>query len=69
MTRRLDWLGRVDIRPGESPRGMPKVGEGVVEDVRTGETFIRLEAAEKICFQLPLMFPLGVVLRMLRFFR
>lgn len=61
-TARLDWLGRVVLSTGPSPLGEVPVGEIVVVDRRRKRLFSRVFATRRICMEVPLFFPLGLLL-------
>ena len=62
VTGSLDWFRRIQMSTGESPIGEPPKGEVVVVDHRTGQVFTGVYAMRKICMQVPLMIPMGLLL-------
>ncbi len=61
-TCRMDWLNRVEARTDESPLGEVPVGEIVVVDKANKRIFTGAFATRKVCLQIPLLLPLGLVL-------
>ena len=68
-TRRMDWLHRVEARTDESPLGEVPVGEFVVVDKDSKRVFTGAFATRKVCLQIPLLLPLGLVLFLPPFLR
>lgn len=62
LTRRLDWLDRVELRADKSPLGDVPVGEIVVVEKETGGMFSGIFAIRKACLQIPLFLPYGLIL-------
>ena len=65
-TARLDWLGRVELSTEESPLGKVPPGEIVVVEGNSGRAFSGIRATRKLCLQIPILFPYGLVLHLLR---
>jgi len=66
--RRLDWLGRVDTSTS-IPRGGPlRMGEVVVEDLRSGQIHGGADGFELLAHQVPAYWPLLPLLHV-RFMR
>ena len=61
-TCRMDWLHRVEPRTDESPLGEVPVGKIVVVDKDSKRAFTGAFATRKVCLQIPLLLPLGLVL-------
>lgn len=61
-TSRLDWLDRVELRTDESPLGHVPAGEIVVVEKETGGMFTGVFATRKVCLQVPLFLPYGLML-------
>ncbi|MXX03564.1 MAG: hypothetical protein F4X08_04195 [Gemmatimonadetes bacterium] len=61
-TDRMDWLDRVELRTDRSPIGEVPAGEIVVVENRTDRTFTGIYAARKVCLQVPLLVPFGLLL-------
>ncbi|MBI2515474.1 MAG: hypothetical protein HYV95_01035 [Opitutae bacterium] len=57
MHRALDWLNRIVTTTGTPPSGPLRLGQIVVEEVRTGEIHRGAEAFALICRQVPLYWP------------
>lgn len=70
LHRKLDWLGRVDDTTA-SPEGHAAVAKGaiIVQDLRTGCFHEGVEAVRLIFRQVPLYFPLLLLLRIPRLAR
>ena len=64
-TARLDWLGRVEVTSEDSPLGKVPAGKIVVVDKASREVLTGLRATRKICMQVPLYFPYGLLLHLL----
>ena len=64
-TARLDWLGRVDVTTEDSPLGAVPKGEIVVVDKTRPSVLTGLAATRKVCMQIPLYFPFGLLLHLL----
>ena len=62
QTARLDWLGRIEPSTERSPLGEVPVGEIVVFDRRRSTVFTGVYATRKVCLQVPLYFPYGLLL-------
>jgi hypothetical protein len=58
----LDWLGRVEISTGTPKTGPLQMGEIAVEDARTGETALGVDAVRAIARQVPAYTPLRPLL-------
>ncbi|MDE2846328.1 MAG: hypothetical protein OXO51_06455 [Gemmatimonadota bacterium] len=58
----MDWLDRVELRTDRSPIGEVPAGEIVVVENRTDRTFTGIYATRKVCLQVPLLVPLGLLL-------
>ena len=61
-TVRMDWLHRVELRTDQSPLGEVPPGEIVVVEKRTKRIFTGIFATRKVCLQVPLLLPYGLVL-------
>ena len=61
-TARLDWFGRVALSTEHSPLGEVPVGEIVVVDRRRKRLFTGVFATRRICMEVPLLLPLGLLL-------
>ena len=61
-TGRMDWLDRVELRTDESPLGVVPIGEIVVVEKKNNKIFTGVFATRKVCFQIPLLLPYGLVL-------
>ncbi len=61
-TGRLDWLDRVELRTDESPLGVVPIGEIVVIETKNNRIFTGVFATRKVCLQIPLLLPYGLVL-------
>ena len=64
-TARLDWLGRVELTTEDSPLGEVPAGRIVVVDKRNNRIHTGVYATRKVCMQIPLFFPYGLVLHAL----
>ena len=51
--RRLDWLGRFEDSTGVSPVGPLRMGEVVVQDLRSGETLRGTAGFALLCRKIP----------------
>ena len=56
--RRLDWLGRFEDATATSPLGPLRMGEVVVQDLRSGRTLRGADGFALLCRQLPAYWPL-----------
>ena len=63
LHRRLDWLGRFEDSTGVSPVGPLRMGEVVVQDMRSGETLRAAAGFTLLCRQIPAYWPLLPLLR------
>ncbi len=63
-TARLDWLRRVELSTDRSPLGEVPVGEIVVVDKRRSRVFTGMFATRKVCMQVPLLVPYGLLLHL-----
>ena len=61
-TARLDWFGRVALSTEPSPLGDVPVGEIVVVDRRRKRLFTGVFATRRVCMEVPLFLPLGLLL-------
>ena len=61
-TARLDWFGRIAPSTEHSPLGEVPVGEIVVVDRRRKRLFTGVFATRRICMEVPLLLPLGLLL-------
>ena len=61
-TVRMDWLDRVELRTDRSPIGEVPAGEIVVVETRTNRIFTGIFATRKVCMQVPLLIPIGLLL-------
>ena len=61
-TARLDWLWRIELSTDGSPLGEVPVGEIVVVDTRRKRVFTGVFATRKVCMQVPLLVPYGLLL-------
>ena len=61
-TGRIDWLNRVELRTDLSPLGEVPAGEIVVVEKRTKRIFTGIFATRKVCLQVPLLIPYGLLL-------
>jgi hypothetical protein len=61
--RRLDWLGRFEDSTGVSPVGPLRLGEVVVQDLRSGTTLRGVAGFTLLCRQIPAYWPLLPLLR------
>ncbi len=59
---RLDWLNRVDLRTEESLLGKVPIGEIVVVDEGKKRVFSGVYAIRKVCLNVPVLYPYGLVL-------
>ena len=64
-TARLDWLDRIDVTTEDSPLGTVRRGEIVVVDKAERTVLTGLAATRKVCMQIPLYFPLGLLLHLI----
>ena len=64
-TARLDWLGRVAFSTGPSPLGEVPIGEIVVVDRLRKRLFTGVFATRRVCMEVPLFLPLGLLLYVL----
>lgn len=58
----MDWLDRVELRTDRSPIGEVPAGEIVVVEKRTDRVFTGIFATRKVCMQIPLLIPFGLLL-------
>ena len=58
----MDWLDRVELRTDLSPIGEVPAGEIVVVEIRTDRIFTGIYATRKVCLQVPLLVPFGLLL-------
>jgi len=58
----MDWLDRVELRTDRSPIGEVPAGEIVVVEKRTDRIFTGIFATRKVCMQIPLLIPFGLLL-------
>ena len=58
----MDWLDRVELRNDRSPIGEVPAGEIVVVENRTDRIFTGIYATRKVCLQVPLLVPFGLLL-------
>lgn len=58
----MDWLDRVELRTDRSPIGEVPAGEIVVVENRTDRVFTGIYATRKVCLQVPLLVPFGLLL-------
>ena len=58
----MDWLDRVELRTDLSPIGEVPAGEIVVVENRTDRIFTGIYATRKVCLQVPLLVPFGLLL-------
>jgi hypothetical protein len=63
LHRRLDWLGRFEDATGVSPVGPLRMGEVVVQDLRSGETLRGAAGFTLLCRQIPAYWLLLPLLR------
>ncbi len=63
LHRRLDWLGRFEDATSVSPVGPLRMGEVVVQDLRSGETWRGAAGFTLLCRQIPAYWPLLPLLR------
>lgn len=56
--RRLDWLDRFEDSTGASPVGPLRLGEVVVQDLRSGTTLRGAAGFALLCRQIPAYWPL-----------
>ena len=61
-TTRLDWFGRITLSTEPSPLGEVPVGEIVVVDRRRKRLFTGVFATRRVCMEVPLLLPLGLLL-------
>ena len=61
-TSRLDWLSRIELRTDDSPLGAVPPGEIVVVEQHGNRVFTGMDAVRKVCLQIPLLLPYGLVL-------
>ena len=61
-TGRMDWLNRVELRTDRSPIGEVPAGEIVVVENSTKGIFTGIFATRKVCLQVPLLIPFGLLL-------
>lgn len=61
-TDRMDWLDRVELRTDRSPIGEVPAGEIVVVEKRSDKVFTGIFATRKVCMQIPLLIPFGLML-------
>ena len=61
-TGRVDWLDRVELRTDRSPIGEVPAGEIVVVEKRTNRIYTGIFAVRKVCLQVPLLIPYGLLL-------
>jgi len=61
-TTRLDWFGRVALSTEPSPLGEVPVGEIVVVDRRQKRLSTGVFATRRVCMDVPLLLPLGLLL-------
>ncbi len=58
----MDWLDQVELRTDRSPIGEVPAGEIVVVENRTDRVFTGIFATRKVCMQIPLLIPFGLLL-------
>ncbi|MXZ74931.1 MAG: hypothetical protein F4207_15905 [Gemmatimonadetes bacterium] len=58
----MDWLDQVELRTDPSPIGEVPAGEIVVVENRTDRIFTGIYATRKVCLQVPLLVPFGLLL-------
>ena len=63
-TARLDWLGRIILSTQPSPLGEVPAGEIVVVDRRRKRLFTGVFATRRVCMEVPLLLPLGLLLHL-----
>ena len=61
-TARLDWCDRVALTTQPSPLGEVPVGEIVVVDRRRQRLFTGVFATRRVCMEVPLLLPMGLLL-------
>ena len=61
-TGRMDLLDRVEPRTCRSPIGEVPAGEIVVVENRTNRIYTGIFATRKVCLQVPLLIPFGLLL-------
>ena len=64
-TAQLDWFGRVEVTTEDSPLGAVSKGKIVVVDKGNKAVLTGLRATRKICMQIPLYVPFGLLLHLL----
>lgn len=64
LHRRLDWLGRFSDSTAVSPVGPLRLGQVVVQDLRSGATLRGAEGFALLCRQIPLYWPCLPLLRL-----
>ncbi|HUW51812.1 MAG TPA: hypothetical protein VMV99_00110 [Rhodanobacter sp.] len=64
--RRLDWLHRFEDSTGIAPVSPLRMGEVVVQDLRSGHTLRGADASALLCRQIPAYWPLLPLLRLPR---
>jgi hypothetical protein len=64
LHRVFDWLGRIKVTTIDPPSGRLLPGEVVVERLATGEFLHGAEALEEISRQVPMYFPLRLLLKL-----
>lgn len=63
ITRRLDWLNRVELSTEVPPTGPLAPGQIAVQDLRSNCVYLGLEATRNACRQIPAYVPYGILLR------
>jgi len=64
LHHRLDWLGRFEDATDVSPVGPLRMGEVVVRDLRSGETWRGAAGFALLCRQIPAYWPLLTMLQL-----
>ncbi|HKK72006.1 MAG TPA: hypothetical protein VKA86_12360 [Candidatus Krumholzibacteria bacterium] len=61
-TRRLDWLGRIELSTDLPPCGPLDGGEIAVVHTASGRVHTGIEATREVCMHVPLYVPYGLLL-------
>jgi len=61
-TARLDWFRRIEFVADTPASGPVMPGAVVVQDLRTGAWYHGVEALRRICAEVPLYWPAGLLL-------
>lgn len=62
ITKRLDWLGRVDLSTETPPTGALEIGDIAVYDYQSQQYFTGIYAVRKVSMQVPAYYIYGLLL-------